>query len=460
MRFLLVAFLASVKAAAIGWTHGWDCIACKTNSMLVSNFGTWRRDINMSDPWWITTIAESHHAIILNNFHYQGLQPGSYNGTGEENRIPIARALKKVNPAIKVMYYQAADRVCDNAYCLNTLAAHPEWWLRDDFGNVVAFGGRTERSPPFPGPRPVIDLSVEAAQDWVTSIVIEYFKVKGEASALLDGLMVDGVSYFPTRYKNLSLTSYEKYFAGMMRTMAKMQAAHTANSGGQVWANPLLEYGVISPTGGPQPKGAHWNSTLGPGKYAGAFDEMFGSFGTSNPNGTWDAEKMRISFESIINASAAGKTVVIHAFPGPAGYNDPKEGMFPTRGPPGNQFKVAAWHLGPDAPSPVPESADECRAASQSRLVESLAPFLIVVSERVFFGYGWFYDLEDGYIPCPAHIECGMPNEWFAEYGRPLGPPNGPAITDAEKNVWRREFQHASVYVDVRNRTASSITWH
>ena len=44
----------------------------------------------------------------------------------------------------------------------------------------------------------------------------------------------------------------------------------------------------------------------------------------------------------------------------------------------------------------VPATADACRAASAARLVESLAPFLIVASERVFFGYGWFYNLEDG----------------------------------------------------------------
>ena len=33
------------------------------------------------------------------------------------------------------------------------------------------------------------------------------------------------------------------------------------------------------------------------------------------------------------------------------------------------------------------------------RLVESLAPFLIVVSETAFFGYGWFYGIESGYTP-------------------------------------------------------------
>lgn len=126
---------------------------------------------------------------------------------------------------------------------------------------------------------------------------------------------------------------------------------------------------------------------------------------------------MRWSFDTITNASAEGKTVVIHAFPGPAGSNSDPGGMFPTRPvqpaviPPRssrlwtppiawdgdssasqNVFHVAAWA----GPVPVPMSADDCRAAAAARLVESLAPFLIVATERVFFGYGWFYNMEDG----------------------------------------------------------------
>ena len=49
-------------------THGWDCISCDTNTMVVSNFGTWRTDLNLSDPWWVKVTADSHAAIILNNW--------------------------------------------------------------------------------------------------------------------------------------------------------------------------------------------------------------------------------------------------------------------------------------------------------------------------------------------------------------------------------------------------------
>jgi hypothetical protein len=69
-----------------------------------------------------------------------------------------------------------------------------------------------------------------------------------------------------------------------------------------------------------------------------------------------------------------------------------------------------------------------------------------------------FYNMEDGYIPCRPPIECGMPGKWFAEFERPLGPPEGPATNTGF--VWRRAFEHASVYVDLEDREACNITWH
>ena len=111
-------------------------------------------------------------------------------------------------------------------------------------------------------------------------------------------------------------------------------------------------------------------------------------------------------------------------------------------------------------PTHVPESASACRQAAADRLVESLAPFLIVAAPNVFFGYGWFYNLEDGYIPCKTGVQCGMPEQWFPEYSRPLGTPRGAAQTDVTRTIWTREFEHASVFVNLTNRAASRIEWH
>lgn len=88
--------------------HGWDCISCETNSMLVSNVGTWRKDLTLDDPWWVNTLADSHAAVFLNSFWDK-----SYNGTGDDNKIRVARALKRRNPKLKLFFYQPADRLGD-----------------------------------------------------------------------------------------------------------------------------------------------------------------------------------------------------------------------------------------------------------------------------------------------------------------------------------------------------------
>jgi hypothetical protein len=428
--------------------------------VLVSDVGTWRKDFTLEDPWWIDTLADSHAAVFLNNFWKQGT--GSYNGTGTDSKVAVARLLKKRNPKLKVLFYQAADRVGDTEYVMNTLMAHPDWWLRDDNGNLIPFGQKV----PYPGSpegRPQIDPTVVAAQDWYSTLSVKLFHNHSECIELLDGIMVDGSSWSgASRYgPNVSEARYAKIFAGKMEMLAKTQAVYTnlKPAGGVLAGNPLMEYGQIGPSPPPpgsSTQGGNWNTTLY--DYAGAFDEMFGAFGTMLTTGGWDPLKMKVSFEAIINASSEGKTIMIHAFPGPAGTTAGTEGMFPTRGntSTGNTFHVAQW-AGQER---VPEDAHACRQASADRLVESLAPFLIVANEHVFFGYGWFYNLEDGYIPCKEGVECGMPNQWFPEYTRPLGAPLGSAKQDVTGMKWTREFAHASVSVDLTNRSASKIEWH
>ena len=209
--------LAGVPAVA-AMTHGWDCVSCPTNSMLAANFGTWRKDINLTDPWWINTTADSHAAVILNNFWKQG--PGSYNGTGEDSKVTIARLLKARNPRIKVLFYQPADRLGDTQYVLDALESHPEWWLRDDYGNIIPFGGAGST-------RKQIDTSVPGAQDFFANLSVSLFHSANDAKALLDGVMVDGTSWTgAARYgPNVSATRYAALFDGKMAMLANVHLA-------------------------------------------------------------------------------------------------------------------------------------------------------------------------------------------------------------------------------------------
>jgi len=180
---------------------------------------------------------------------------GSYNGTGDDSKVRVARKLKARNPKLKVLFYQPADRLGDTAYVQEALASHPSWWLRDDNGNIVPFGNGGKQ----------IDTSVEGAQDFFANLSVSLFHNHEEAVRLLDGVMVDGTSWTgPGRYgPNVSAARYETLFAGKMKMLAKMQGIMSALNGGEVWGNPLLEYGVIGAPGhqGDDP-GARWNTTM------------------------------------------------------------------------------------------------------------------------------------------------------------------------------------------------------
>jgi hypothetical protein len=169
--------------------------------------------------------------------------------------------------------------------------------------------------------------------------------------------------------------------------------------------------------------------------------------------GEWLPDFFEVFLEGVINASTAGKSVVLHFNPGPS--FPPFVEVPANPNPWYNQFIGTKW-VGAGVKNLT--TGDDYRQAAADALVQTLAPFLIVANENVFLQYTWFYELQDGAIPCPVGIECGMPSEWYPEYSKPLGPPNGPAVKNGY--IWTREFAHASVYVDVRSRYASKVTWH
>ena len=136
----------------------------------------------------------------------------------------------------------------------------------------------------------------------------------------------------------------------------------------------------------------------------------------------------------------------MHAFPGPA--NAPFSSVSNI------SSAYPAW----DGPVSRPDSVAGLQGAMADLLVQSLAPYLIIAAPTTYFGYAWFYDWETGYGLCPGSTaECAAPVAWFPEFDRPLGPPAGPPVVSG--TVWTREFMHASVYVDLADRSKSAITW-
>jgi hypothetical protein len=402
--------------------------------MLSANFGTKSTMFNLSDPWWVPVIANAYAHIQLGDF--EGSQ--QYNGTGTYTPVLVAAALKAVNPRIKTQLYAASDRGDLSPLGTAEINQNPAWWLRDDFGNVVWFRDPT---PTQPG-HPVLDPSVPGVRSWFLDFRLAYFGSK--AASLFDGMLIDAGGY--SVWKNISDTRNRALFAAKVSMLAEIQANLTQLNNGLLVINGGLE---LKGNADPSFPDVSWRDNVG-AIGAGGFVEWFGAFYFDGDDGNWNATILGNAIEIIQNASVAGYPVILKSNPGPG------EATFEKRfgnDEKHNYFTVTAW-VGND---PIPLTAEGCREAMSHRLTETLALFLIVAEPNVFFSYAWFYGMEDGYIPCPSQIECGMPTAWYPEFSRPLGPPAGPAKKSG--TVYTRSFTHADVYVDVASRIASRILW-
>ena len=89
-------------------------------------------------------------------------------------------------------------------------------------------------------------------------------------------------------------------------------------------------------------------------------------------------------------------------------------------------------------------SLDDIRIEARKDIVFPLACFLLAAEENCYFCYTWGWNPEQGSL------------EWYPEFDQPLGSPRGDAIRDGW--TFRREFEHASVSVDVEKQVAK-IDW-
>ena len=89
-------------------------------------------------------------------------------------------------------------------------------------------------------------------------------------------------------------------------------------------------------------------------------------------------------------------------------------------------------------------AATSAATAARENLTFPLACFLIGAGEHSYFNYTWGWTIEQGALAR------------YPEFDKPLGALKGPAVQDGW--TFRREFEHASVVVDVEKRTAE-IDW-
>ena len=120
--------------------------------------------------------------------------------------------------------------------------------------------------------------------------------------------------------------------------------------------------------------------------------------------------------------------------------------------------------FGPSWPSTynakTPTTHQQVQNASSVLITFPLATYLCgIYNKYVYFNYAWWYDIMQGYVPCPDDpTSCDCPLDWYPEFVNRLGQPLGDGIiTDNTK--CNRSFENATVYVDLNDDFSAEIIW-
>eukprot|EP00966_Prymnesium_polylepis_P299072 6910428-Prymnesium_polylepis.1 len=119
------------------------------------------------------------------------------------------------------MFYWSASQAGIGCYAANaTFGAQPDWWLRDDYGNVVS-------------PKRIDVTNADAAAWWVS--------VPPASSALIDGVLADDAGY--NSLANISAARLERLYTAKLAMLERLQARFDEQGrGGVVFGNGLSQY--------------------------------------------------------------------------------------------------------------------------------------------------------------------------------------------------------------------------
>jgi hypothetical protein len=124
-------------------------------------------------------------------------------------------------------------------------------------------------------------------------------------------------------------------------------------------------------------------------------------------------------------------------------------------------LQVKGW-VGPTISQPgkwppqmhTPAPGAERRRAMAERFNSELALFLLVAEDHMWWLYSWFWGF-DSFVP--GQPDSDVPQDFFPQAKCQLGAPAGPPVRKGDTWTYTRAYEHASVFVDLTNRTACRV---
>ena len=357
--------------------------------------------------------------------------PGA--ATIEDGTLDVARKLKAANPATLVGMYWRTDFIGEIARCSNftdeVTAAGDALYLRDDKGQFVYEHGR----------QVMWDYTNEAATALFARALVNVMNQtltspSGATAPVLNYLYLDGPEWMSQ--PNISAARNARLQAAKMNFFADMQRQLDALPGGP--RNILLN-GVddsdtarlFNPTGVSGVMIDHWTilQFLVTGE---GMDVDKCSVTPPDVCGDFNVTAMDTLMQLVRSDVLSNMTLQIKGWVGPT-ISQP--GKWPTQ-----------MH--------TPTPGAERQQAMAERFNSELALFLLVAEDHMWWLYSWFWGF-DSFVP--GQPDSDVPPNFFPQAKCQLGLPKGGPTRLAGTWTYTREYEHASVFVDLKNRTACRV---
>lgn len=344
----------------------------------------------------IEFIAGNFPLIVIEKMHAQN--DPEYTRRSDKAAFEDARRLKEVNPNAKVLFY--LNPFVDYHYYSwrFEIPLEPEWLLKDPEGNVIyKVRSETVKFQQF-------DISDPDFMDWWLYCVED-----ATDRPEIDGVFIDALPQV-VRYPEQKYETWgrEKYLEMRWACHELLRKTRDKMHPGKI----LINNGLFADVPGLYDGGVSW---LPPTE--GAMIEHFGAFSSRDKHGRLYADRMAREIELIQEAGRQGKIVMVKAWPNGKTWFD-------------KDF--------------IGLSKEQRYEFCKKHLDFSLAAFLVAAEKYCYFNYGWGWDYTNGWML------------WYPQYDKPLGPPRGKASRSGW--VYTRDFEHASVTVDLKSETAK-INW-
>lgn len=389
------------------------------------SWGTVGELMAMHGKWKTTPPAQDDLAFAANNYATITTGTGcsatvNTTHTIEQAVQATAAGLKAANPSVPVGMYWRSGFALELAGCsgfAGEWAAHPEWYLKDDAGKVVTRGKDY-----------YYDYVQADVREFVATVLVNATRATMASGApLIDFLYIDGVddpsqprSYAP----GVGLARSAQLVAAKYAVLADVVNQLDAAGHNQKLVLNGLDTAEAAPfhvaTGASGSMFDHWS--------------ILQFLNRSSPVGVFNASYMDGAITLATSTVLDNVTTQIKGWPGPIIAQRDK---YPR-----------GLH--------TPTTPAELQAVALARFNSELALFLLVASEYNFWIYSWFWDFDD-YVP--GKPDSSIPAGFFPEAKCALGAPTGPYKRVTGTYTYTREFAHASVFVDLTNRTASSVAF-